>query len=84
MEMQGYRDRVLCCVDKQGILSWPSSCPDKVFFFADSWRRAKPQDENLTASISLKTAPSTRCTMQRGNERYRALLAILILTPSEM
>ncbi|XP_059509857.1 transmembrane protein 94-like [Stegostoma tigrinum] len=59
---------VLCCVDKQGILSWPSSCPDKVFFFTDSWCRAKPQDENLTASISLKTAPSARYTVQRGSE----------------
>ncbi|XP_072415991.1 transmembrane protein 94-like isoform X3 [Chiloscyllium punctatum] len=64
---------VLCCVDKQGILSWPSSCPDKVFFFTDAWRRAKPQDKNLTASISVKTAPSTHCTVQRGNEHPELL-----------
>lgn len=28
--------QVLCCVDKQGILSWPSPNPEKILFFSKS------------------------------------------------
>ncbi|XP_078415076.1 transmembrane protein 94-like [Cetorhinus maximus] len=59
---------VLCCVDKQGILSWPTSCPDKVFFFTDLHHETKPHDGNLITPVNLKTAHSTSCTMQQGNE----------------
>lgn len=31
-----YVFQVLCCVDKQGILSWPSPNPEKILFFSKS------------------------------------------------
>ncbi|XP_046898249.1 transmembrane protein 94-like [Hypomesus transpacificus] len=46
---------VLCCVDKQGVLSWPSPNPDKVLFFSKHtqqacWKEKTTQVEVLSMS----------------------------------
>lgn len=47
-----YVFQVLCCVDKQGILSWPSPNPENILFFSkvhlitrDRQTEAKGSDE---------------------------------------
>ncbi|XP_036387295.1 transmembrane protein 94-like [Megalops cyprinoides] len=49
---------VLCCVDKQGVLSWPSPNPEKVLFFSRPFRhrgsvKKRAQDPNKTTQQPL-------------------------------
>ncbi|KAK2908555.1 hypothetical protein Q8A67_004392 [Cirrhinus molitorella] len=67
---------VLCCVDKQGILSWPSPNPEKILFFSKSTtsqetdrqrqKDAKKERDKETEEVSLKEAIQIRslCSLQ--------------------
>ncbi|XP_058637971.1 transmembrane protein 94-like [Onychostoma macrolepis] len=67
---------VLCCVDKQGILSWPSPNPEKILFFSKSTssqeterqrqKEAKRERGKETEEVGLKDAIQIRslCSLQ--------------------
>lgn len=56
--------QVLCCVEKQGILSWPSPNPEKILFFSKSassqetdrqrQKEAKREKEKDMEEVGLK------------------------------
>lgn len=44
--------QVLCCVDKQGILSWPNPSPETVLFFSGKVEPPHSSHEDLTDDLS--------------------------------
>ena len=47
--------QVLCCVDKQGILSWPNPSPETVLFFSGKVEPAHGSHEDLTDDLSTRS-----------------------------
>ncbi|XP_072098754.1 transmembrane protein 94 isoform X2 [Mobula birostris] len=60
---------VLCCVDKQGILSWPNPSPETVLFF--SGRVEPPHDslEDLKDDLSLRSFCHTEMEEEKDEPR---------------
>ncbi|XP_068932519.1 transmembrane protein 94 isoform X6 [Petaurus breviceps papuanus] len=46
---------VLCCVDKQGILSWPNPSPETVLFFSGKMEPPHSSHEDLTDGLSTRS-----------------------------
>ncbi|CAH2302414.1 transmembrane 94 isoform X1 [Pelobates cultripes] len=46
---------VLCCVDKQGVLSWPNPSPETVLFFSGRADHATDRHEDCTDQMSLRS-----------------------------
>ncbi|KAL0594552.1 Transmembrane protein 94 [Plecturocebus cupreus] len=46
---------VLCCVDKQGILSWPNPSPETVLFFSGKVEPPHSSHEDLTDGLSTRS-----------------------------
>ncbi|XP_077019898.1 transmembrane protein 94 isoform X2 [Tamandua tetradactyla] len=46
---------VLCCVDKQGILSWPNPSPETVLFFSGKVEHPHSSHEDLTDDLSTRS-----------------------------
>ncbi|XP_033038046.1 transmembrane protein 94 isoform X2 [Trachypithecus francoisi] len=46
---------VLCCVDKQGILSWPNPSPETVLFFSGKVEPPHNSHEDLTDGLSTRS-----------------------------
>ncbi|XP_037663978.1 transmembrane protein 94 isoform X10 [Choloepus didactylus] len=46
---------VLCCVDKQGILSWPNPSPETVLFFSGKMEHPHSSHEDLTDDLSTRS-----------------------------
>uniref|UniRef100_A0A8B9SUP3 Transmembrane protein 94 n=1 Tax=Anas platyrhynchos TaxID=8839 RepID=A0A8B9SUP3_ANAPL len=46
---------VLCCVDKQGILSWPNPSPETVLFFSGKVEPPHDSHEDLTDELSTRS-----------------------------
>ncbi|XP_014644744.1 PREDICTED: uncharacterized protein KIAA0195 homolog isoform X5 [Ceratotherium simum simum] len=46
---------VLCCVDKQGILSWPNPSPETVLFFSGKVEPPHSSHEDLTDDLSTRS-----------------------------
>ncbi|XP_029456392.1 transmembrane protein 94 isoform X2 [Rhinatrema bivittatum] len=46
---------VLCCVDKQGILSWPNPSPETVLFFSGKVEPPHDSHEDLTDDLSMRS-----------------------------
>ncbi|XP_044309887.1 transmembrane protein 94 isoform X1 [Varanus komodoensis] len=46
---------VLCCVDKQGILSWPNPSPETVLFFSGKVEPPHSSHEDLTDELSTRS-----------------------------
>ncbi|XP_044155943.1 transmembrane protein 94 isoform X1 [Bufo gargarizans] len=46
---------VICCVDKQGVLSWPNPSPETVLFFSGRVDQATERHDDLTDQISLRS-----------------------------
>ncbi|XP_045428142.1 transmembrane protein 94 isoform X6 [Pipistrellus kuhlii] len=46
---------VLCCVDKQGILSWPNPSPETVLFFSGKVEPPHGSHEDLTDDVSIRS-----------------------------
>ncbi|XP_072501781.1 transmembrane protein 94 isoform X3 [Notamacropus eugenii] len=46
---------VLCCVDKQGILSWPNPSPETVLFFSGKMEPPHSSHEDLTDDLSTRS-----------------------------
>ena len=47
--------QVLCCVDKQGILSWPNPSPETVLFFSGKMGPPHSSHEDLTDDLSTRS-----------------------------
>ncbi|XP_069056247.1 transmembrane protein 94 isoform X2 [Pleurodeles waltl] len=46
---------VLCCVDKQGVLSWPNPSPETVLFFSGKVEQPHDSQEDLMDDMSLRS-----------------------------
>lgn len=46
---------MLCCVDKQGILSWPNPSPETVLFFSGKVEPPHDSHEDLTDELSTRS-----------------------------
>uniref|UniRef100_A0A8C5QNL3 Transmembrane protein 94 n=1 Tax=Leptobrachium leishanense TaxID=445787 RepID=A0A8C5QNL3_9ANUR len=46
---------VLCCVDKQGVLSWPNPSPETVLFFSGRVDQAMDRHDDFTDQMSLRS-----------------------------
>ncbi|XP_062937507.1 transmembrane protein 94 isoform X5 [Cynocephalus volans] len=46
---------VLCCIDKQGILSWPNPSPETVLFFSGKVEPPHSSHEDLTDDLSTRS-----------------------------
>ncbi|XP_036853025.1 transmembrane protein 94 isoform X7 [Manis javanica] len=59
---------VLCCVDKQGILSWPNPSPETVLFFSGKVEPPHSSHEDLTDDLSAHSFchPEVEEETQRG------------------
>ena len=47
--------QVLCCVDKQGVLSWPNPSPETVLFFSGKVEPPHSSHEDLTDDLSTRS-----------------------------
>ncbi|XP_018417051.1 PREDICTED: transmembrane protein 94 isoform X1 [Nanorana parkeri] len=65
---------VICCVDKQGVLSWPNPSPDTVLFFSGRVDQATERNEDVTDQLSLHTYCQTEMVGDEPQEMV-ALLA---------
>ncbi|KAM7334585.1 hypothetical protein ACRRTK_007905 [Alexandromys fortis] len=61
---------VLCCVDKQGILSWPNPSPETVLFFSGKVEPPHSSHEDLTDDLSTRSFchPEVEEEAQPGTE----------------
>ncbi|CAJ0950415.1 unnamed protein product [Ranitomeya imitator] len=46
---------VICCVDKQGVLSWPNPSPETVLFFSGRVDQTTDRHDDLTDQLSLRS-----------------------------
>uniref|UniRef100_A0A1A7WVD5 KIAA0195 n=1 Tax=Iconisemion striatum TaxID=60296 RepID=A0A1A7WVD5_9TELE len=56
---------VLCCVDKQGILSWPNPSPETVLFFSGRVELPHSSQDNLRDDMSV----NSYCQMETEDDR---------------
>uniref|UniRef100_W5N072 Transmembrane protein 94 n=1 Tax=Lepisosteus oculatus TaxID=7918 RepID=W5N072_LEPOC len=66
---------VLCCVDKQGILSWPNPSPETVLFFSGRVEPPHDSQEDLKDDLSV----GSLCRMEGEEERDEAQEADALL-----
>ncbi|XP_075889792.1 transmembrane protein 94 isoform X4 [Nelusetta ayraudi] len=59
---------VLCCVDKQGILSWPNPSPETVLFFSGRVEPPHNSQEDLGDDLSV----NSYCRMEMDDDRDEA------------
>ncbi|XP_034049558.1 transmembrane protein 94 isoform X2 [Thalassophryne amazonica] len=59
---------VLCCVDKQGILSWPNPSPETVLFFSGRVEPPHSSQDDLRDDLSI----SSFCRMETEEDRDEA------------
>ncbi|XP_068119528.1 endoplasmic reticulum magnesium-transporting P-type ATPase isoform X2 [Hyperolius riggenbachi] len=64
---------VICCVDKQGILSWPNPSPETVLFFSGKVDQNTEKQEDIADQLSLHTYCQTE--MEDESQEMVALLA---------
>ncbi|KAK5895558.1 hypothetical protein CgunFtcFv8_009242 [Champsocephalus gunnari] len=69
---------VLCCVDKQGILSWPNPSPETVLFFSGRVEPPHNSQDDLRDDLSV----SSYCRMEADEDRDEEAEALLCL-PAE-
>ncbi|XP_061764603.1 transmembrane protein 94 isoform X1 [Nerophis ophidion] len=70
---------VLCCVDKQGILSWPNPSPETVLFFSGRVEPPHNSQEDLIDDVSV----NSYCRMETYEDRDEAQEALLC-QPAEL
>lgn len=65
--------QVLCCVDKQGILSWPNPSPETVLFFSGKVEPPHSSHEDLTDDLSTRSFchPEVEEEVRRGPQGGR-------------
>uniref|UniRef100_A0A3Q3GQL8 Transmembrane protein 94 n=1 Tax=Labrus bergylta TaxID=56723 RepID=A0A3Q3GQL8_9LABR len=71
---------VLCCVDKQGILSWPNPSPETVLFFSGRVEPPHNSQDDLRDDLSV----NSYCRMETDDDRDEAQEGeALLFLPSE-
>ncbi|XP_023144808.2 transmembrane protein 94 isoform X2 [Amphiprion ocellaris] len=71
---------VLCCVDKQGILSWPNPSPETVLFFSGRVEPPHNSQDDLRDDLSV----NSYCRMEMDDDRDEAQEAeALLCLPAE-
>ncbi|XP_056285009.1 transmembrane protein 94 isoform X1 [Pseudoliparis swirei] len=71
---------VLCCVDKQGLLSWPNPSPETVLFFSGRVEPPHNSQDDLGDDLSV----SSYCRMEADEDRDEAPEAeALLCLPAE-
>ncbi|XP_044034414.1 transmembrane protein 94 isoform X4 [Siniperca chuatsi] len=71
---------VLCCVDKQGILSWPNPSPETVLFFSGRAEPPHNSQDDLRDDLSV----NSYCRMETDDDRDEAQEAeALLCLPAE-
>ncbi|KAK2821061.1 hypothetical protein Q5P01_024020 [Channa striata] len=71
---------VLCCVDKQGILSWPNPSPETVLFFSGRVEPPHSSKDNLRDDLSI----SSYCRLETDDDRDQAQeVEALLSLPAE-
>ncbi|XP_028331237.1 transmembrane protein 94 isoform X2 [Gouania willdenowi] len=71
---------VLCCVDKQGILSWPNPSPETVLFFSGRVEPPHNSQEDLRDDLSI----NSYCRLETDDDREEAQEAeALLCLPAE-
>ncbi|XP_030630146.1 transmembrane protein 94 isoform X2 [Chanos chanos] len=68
---------VLCCVDKQGILSWPNPSPETVLFFSGRVEPAHDSQDDLRDDLSV----SSLCRIEGEMDRDEAQEGEALLCP---
>ncbi|XP_040186186.1 transmembrane protein 94 isoform X5 [Rana temporaria] len=63
---------VICCVDKQGVLSWPNPSPETVLFFSGRMDQATERHEDVTDQLSLHTY----CQTEMEDEVLKTFLCL--------
>ncbi|KAG2460772.1 TMM94 protein, partial [Polypterus senegalus] len=66
---------VLCCVDKQGVLSWPNPSPETVLFFSGKVEPPHDSHEDLKDDVSM----GSFCRMEGEEDREEAQEADALL-----
>uniref|UniRef100_A0A3B5MEK3 Uncharacterized protein n=1 Tax=Xiphophorus couchianus TaxID=32473 RepID=A0A3B5MEK3_9TELE len=61
---------VLCCVDKQGVLSWPNPSPETVLFFSGRVEPPHSSQDDLRDDLSV----NSYCRMETEDDRDETLL----------
>uniref|UniRef100_A0A665X4I4 Cation-transporting P-type ATPase C-terminal domain-containing protein n=1 Tax=Echeneis naucrates TaxID=173247 RepID=A0A665X4I4_ECHNA len=64
---------VLCCVDKQGILSWPNPSPETVLFFSGRVEPPHNSQDDLRDDLSV----NSYCRMETDDDRDEVVLLYL-------
>ncbi|XP_041829106.1 transmembrane protein 94 isoform X2 [Melanotaenia boesemani] len=70
---------VLCCVDKQGILSWPNPSPETVIFFSGRVEPPHSSQDDLRDDLSV----TSYCRMETDEDRDEAQEAEALLSLPE-
>ncbi|XP_039990740.1 transmembrane protein 94 isoform X3 [Xiphias gladius] len=71
---------VLCCVDKQGILSWPNPSPETVLFFSGRVEPPHSSQDDLRDDLSV----NSYCRMETDDDREEAQeVQALLCLPAE-
>ncbi|XP_014858101.1 PREDICTED: uncharacterized protein KIAA0195 homolog isoform X1 [Poecilia mexicana] len=70
---------VLCCVDKQGILSWPNPSPETVLFFSGRVEPPHSSQDDLRDDLSV----NSYCRMETEDDRDESQEAETLLCPPE-
>uniref|UniRef100_A0A671UNS9 Transmembrane protein 94 n=1 Tax=Sparus aurata TaxID=8175 RepID=A0A671UNS9_SPAAU len=74
---------VLCCVDKQGILSWPNPSPETVLFFSGRVEPPHNSQDDLRDDLSV----NSYCRMEADDDRDEVLVGFeaeaLLCLPAE-
>ncbi|TRY56661.1 hypothetical protein DNTS_014136 [Danionella cerebrum] len=74
---------VLCCVDKQGILSWPNPSPETVLFFSGRVEAPHDSQEDLRDDLSINSFCRTEGEEERDEpQEGEALLCLQAFEPS--
>ncbi|XP_036428331.1 transmembrane protein 94 isoform X1 [Colossoma macropomum] len=74
---------VLCCVDKQGLLSWPNPSPETVLFFSGRVEQPRDSQDDLRDDLSINSF----CRLEGEEDRdevleVEALLSVPAFEPS--
>ncbi|XP_051969183.1 transmembrane protein 94-like isoform X2 [Xyrauchen texanus] len=74
---------VLCCVDKQGILSWPNPSPETVLFFSGQVEPPHDRQNDLGDNLSVNSLCQTEGNVERDeSQEGEALLHLPAFEPS--
>lgn len=66
---------MLCCVDKQGILSWPNPSPETVLFFSGRVEQSHDSLEDLKDDMSMRSF----CHLEMEEEKDEVSVSLILI-----